>query len=276
MANFDDTGASWKSISDIDAIARSIRNALGLSMLEAAPPVVELVSKIGEIVPHLNGLIITPQTEHQLGRAKAYAKAKHNEIVTSEDLLLASMDDEPTARFEIVHELGHLLLKHRGQDKFFLVAEGNVTYPFLRDEERVEWQADQFSMALLMTPKMVESASSARELAKHARVPIEWAVKRWRQARTSAKPPLDQRTLNEIAELRTAAASDLVKQNRFEFESKKLKLWGELPVVPGESPTTWRQCGKFQIRWSDFGMRTGCGWYIENGTIRAYIDEHDA
>ena len=176
----------------------------------------------------------------------------------------------------ILHELAHLLL-HTGQDKFFRISEGNVLYhSFLHgDETRAEWQANRVMRAILMPPEMVARAANARELAEISRSPFSEAIARIQDLTPTKGHSVSHQILAAISELKLNAASNPAEHARIEAETLKLKLWSKLPTLPGEDKRKVRLCGKYQILWNEFGKTTGCGWFIEDGKIRAHYERYD-
>ncbi|MBR2388149.1 MAG: ImmA/IrrE family metallo-endopeptidase [Clostridia bacterium] len=83
--------------------------------------------------------------------------------------------DIPTCRFTIAHELGHFFLGHA----LVYSRYANEKKPYKKHP--AEKQADSFALRLLCPACVLKdlNISSAEDIAKYCRVPIEWAEKRY-------------------------------------------------------------------------------------------------
>ena len=81
------------------------------------------------------------------------------------------------ASFIVGHELGHLILHECLPKKWSMQREQRNTQLF----RTTEWQADQFSLALMSPRHLVERCQSASEVATQFGLPDRYASKRFRQ-----------------------------------------------------------------------------------------------
>lgn len=273
--NFEDTGATQRNAEDCERIAQVLRPLLGCGEGERVPPISAALNLGRANIPQLKELELVVRSDYSMGRAHAAAVPDTLEIEIRESDVDAIMVDAPKMRFAILHELTHVLL-HTGQGKFFRVAEGNVVHSFLgHDNDRAEWQADRVARAILMPREMVSRAANAHELAQLSGSPLREAIARIKDLTPPKGHTTPQSVVNAISKLKLNAATTPAERAKLEAEDRKLELWSSLPAVAGEDKCEVRLCGKYQIRWSEFGRTTGCGWFIENERIHAHYERYD-
>ncbi len=273
--NHEDTGATPRSADECERIGAYLRRTAGCDNEDRLPAILIVLDRARENVPELSGLLLTVRPAPMMETKRGTANPDDREIEISEEDLDGVVADEPEIRFTLAHELVHVLL-HTGQGKFFRMTDGNIVYPFLReDDRRAEWQADRIARAMLMPPAMVARAKSARELASMSGSPLAQAFARIQELTAHQGKATPKSVLGELSKFRLSTASSPNEILKLQAESEKLRLWNNLPKVQGEQPQQVRMCGKYQIFWKEFGQMTGCGWFIEDSQIHAYYERYD-
>lgn len=232
------------------------------------PPLMDALACLRSNVPSLNGLELVTISDEAMGRARAKARPDQLDIVVGVTLLGEIIDDKENARFDLTHELAHILW-HKGPEEKFLIEGGNKVFPSQYENENAEWQADRIARAALMPPSMVGLSASDHELAIAARVERKQAYLRRDDLSARAAKVVTPALALKIAQFKQAAGvPDSAREQR---DLLKLSLWNKLPTILNEPPEHDRQCGKYRIRWAEFGKTTECGWFIEGGRIRSFF-----
>jgi hypothetical protein len=221
----------------------------------------EVLDRARSSVAEVKSLNLLPRPDESMGRAYAYAKSADQEIVARQSIVEQAIDDEPLARYVLLHELQHIIF-HPGPRKF-RIATGNEELRFLAKETSAEWQADYITRAMFMPPEMVHASATPRDLAAIARVPLTEALARFRAVRGNHITKFDGDSVANDASPLSKSQSAL--------EALKRRLWAKLPTIPGEQPAQSRRCGIFRISWSEYGRTTQCGWFLDQGKIVAFF-----
>jgi hypothetical protein len=83
---------------------------------------------------------------------------------------------EPKARFIVAHEVGHIVLHDHYAQSFSDDPSEHIT--FVQEEERAEWQANNFASYLLLTACVLDAFHDADDLARSCIVPQAMAAQR--------------------------------------------------------------------------------------------------
>lgn len=255
---FDDDGVPWHSERDCEASAATLRKLLGVEA-GPLPHIMEVLDRARQRIAEAKDLALLPRPDEVMGRALAYAKSADREIVARQSIVEGAIDDEPLPRYVLIHELEHIIF-HKGPRKF-RIATGNQRLKFLSDQTSAEWQADYIARAMFMPPEMVQAAESSADLARTARVPLAEAEARTRQLWGRHVSVFDKSTEPSTSTQPVTPLSD--------FDALKLRLWKDLPTIPGEHAAKSRLCGMFRILWSEYGLTSQCGWFLDRGKIVA-------
>lgn len=231
------------------------------------PPLMDGLACLRSNVPPLNGLELVAVSDEAMGRARAKARPDELDVIIGVTLLGEIIDDKENARFDLMHELAHILW-HKGSAEKFLIEGGNKVFPSQYESENAEWQADRIARAALMPPSMVVSNASDHELAIAARVERKHAYLRRDDLSARDAKVVSTGLALKIAQFKNAVGTQAKLAQR---DLLKLSLWNKLPTISDEPPEHNRQCGMYWIRWAEFGKATECGWFIEDGRIRSFF-----
>lgn len=175
---------------------------------------------------------LSVRSDAHMEGAEAYSRVNPNRIFCRRSISKGLRTNDPHARFIIAHELGHQFL-HRGSSPKPRMVDGNRTLNFIPPEESAENQADTFARALLL-PRLLLSKHTDDELVLIAAVPLEQVRLRRREAMPRKRPDVARRL-----------------------------AWENLERIAGEDSAEYRKCGRWRVRWSEYGMETECGWTID-------------
>jgi len=146
--------------------AQQLRQRLGVEG-EYAPDMVYVLRKLEKLSPKTT-MVLVSDSELPLMEARADPEKRTITIKTSvfDNLKLA----EPHARWMVAHELGHLILHHKGAkyrstNKSFVVSV----------EKQQELEAQMFAAAFLLPAELASTFESAKEIAQRFHVTLEAA-----------------------------------------------------------------------------------------------------
>lgn len=260
MSEFDDYGVPTRNRHDCERSAATLRQLLDVSP-GPLPNIMEVLDRARSRIPEAKNVEILPRPDEVMGRAYAFANGA--DIVARQSIVEGAIDDTPLSRYVLCHELVHVIF-HPGPKKFRM-AGGNEEFRFLAKETSAEWQADYIARAMFMPPEMVGGAANPQRLAALARVPLAEAIARSELFRVNAAAPAVD------SDFFTPPTSG--RSNKSPLGELKARVWAQLPIIPGEDPAENRLSGLYRIKWSEFGLTSQCGWYLERGNIVAFFSK---
>lgn len=269
---FDDYHVYLRSEEQLALLSTSVREKLGLSSTGSVLDIVAVLRRAASVIPECKGLTIEGRPKEVMGRATAFAISRPPtppKIYALPSILEAAAMGDPHARFDLSHELFHVLL-HPGARKF-RIATGNVTPSFIQQGHSAEWQANFAARAFLMPLKDVRLAQSASQLAADFGVPLDHAEARLNEVCAVKKVP--EEVAKFLSEFRGTKKSPTPYSERVKrLEVERGNLWQQLSEIPGENPSEYRCARGWRVKRSEYLKMTECGWKIHNGEIRSYRD----
>jgi Zn-dependent peptidase ImmA (M78 family) len=231
------------------------------------------------------GVKLVTSSDAAMGGAKALAKVEGKaQILLTHGLYKNLIEGEPAARYDLGHELGHLIL-HRGSNLRALTKAGNKELKFISPEYSVENQAWQYSRALFLPRAFLKLKPEAIDLAALSGVPVTAVLLRCEEIEKSdsfgkpRKSPievlkfLDRMKKNENDRLQRVQKLRRVQKRTSILADEKLISWNNCAKHFECDPEKWRVTRGFVIAWDHYGLRDShCGWTIRNGEARAFMD----
>ena len=268
MTNFEDYGSRHLSFEACEFLAQQIRNRMGCGFDEPVGPISEVLA-LWNIVPVI-------RSADEMGDARAYAEPATNDIFVREEMTIEIIEDTPRARHTIVHEIVHLV-DHRHVERMYRKASGNELMKFYSLEESVEGQADSIADAVTMPEEMVRKFPAPRDLADHARVPLERAFVRMnlvksRSPRTT--PPQISAAIAKQKELAREGAGFRRVKTTLNPETEARLLWELAETTDGPSDEFRCIDRRYTIRWSRLDMMKPAGWRVFDGRIVPWESEN--
>ncbi len=292
----------WASVGraddGIDAIVNRLLVYAGQANV-ARPDVFKFIECLGGNGKLFDGLKLKAVSDDDLPGAKAEARVAERIIVARQSTIEAAKNNQWWACFALFHEVGHIVLDHKGAPK--QKAFGKVeTLSGIVPYRRVERQADVFALCCLMPLNEVLSCNSAEEVAEKFHAPLTHAFDRFQavQKRYVGKetPPdvlkqiekqkaefhistrnnVGVRHEKAIAQLkRSCGVSDRQPQSpvysrSIQIPFRILKKWDQLEHFKGHDPEKWRVTREYAIRKDLYLIRKPGGWGEINGHIRSY------
>jgi hypothetical protein len=166
-----------RSIGDIRQTADNV-----LQVLEIGSGVAQL--KMGHFLDGLSkyGIVYDILEPHEMPHSGVEACCIPEDfyICIKDDVFKRACNDEPRARFTIIHEFGHLLLGHSR------TMNREVSNQLLKTYEDSEWQANQFAAEFLMPLSLIKQNgfSNVGELESFFNVSRPAAERRMKQLKS--------------------------------------------------------------------------------------------
>lgn len=191
-----------KAIADT---AHKFREVLGIEN-RLAPNVLEVIELLlTKLIPHFELMVCS---DRELpGSVEAFAQDEPPRIVVRESIYLAASMCDPRARMTLAHELGHIVLQHRGT---------HARAKFSKWRE-VEHEANVFARQFLMPDHLVKNFNCAAEVSRYFNVTRAAAEDRLREV---AGPVARE---NPFAELQKLLASKAGQQVYSEIITDEIK-----------------------------------------------------
>ena len=258
LYDLDDFPVPAMSPKDIERHAASRRSGLP-SPLEPAPNVISLARHFGRQLERQFAVVSVP--DQQMGRAYAYVSKDGARLLLRQSVTDAANEGDPSSRFIVVHEFGHIDLGHATLHKrpMHRMVGGNIKVKHIVDNESAELQANSWARTFLMPKEIVVAVASPEELAEICRVPLNHARHRYRDVREFLSGP---RKALDVVE--TFLASHKSQTGRRTSASQA--AWDKALEIPGEDPNQFRQTRTgYRIQRADYERRTEMGWFVLNG-----------
>lgn len=163
--------ASFLSDIEIDQKALTHRRQLGFRDDQVIDGMT-LITKLKHRYPTLNYLRI--KDEEWIGVDEALWDSDKKRISIRESVFCALNKGNPRAMMTLVHEVGHILLGHKGI--LSRAPTGNLAEKYSRDVKRMEYQAKRYAAAFLMPNTPENKKIDASDLVKKYGVSLQSAL----------------------------------------------------------------------------------------------------
>lgn len=273
--NNDDTYRPVKSRSDaeIEAIAEACHEAA-----EATSPMPNIITRIkaaAERFQASRGLKVVVVEDEELPDREAEAYLTPPTIRVRRSVYDAALRGVPRYVMTMAHELGHIVLEHKGHARPRRLNEATRHKAF-KVYEDAEHQAKVFAAAFLIPRSLIVPGMSEKEMQMRFGVSEEAACIRHRQlfGPRGRKVPADVKATIDALKRELSATGKPDPANRgHDIEAHILQLWEHLATIPGKDPAVFRKAGDFEVRWSDRHQpRSHYGWRVFHDKIRNYLD----
>lgn len=184
----------------------------------------------------------------ELGHDTAYVSDDRKTVVVRQSLLERARRGDARAIFDLIHELGHIVL-HRALVPLARGVEGIEKVQYLRSEESGEHQANYFARAVIVTADEARLYADAEALATECCIPLDQARLR-----------LVELTKLPEAKARVRAEADAA--------------WEHARTIPGKIATRHRLSrGGFEVEHDQYLRPTHhYGWFVDHGAVVSYIE----
>ena len=213
----------------------------------------------------------------EMAGAEAYSAAAEQQIFCVREISRGLRFGDPTARYKIGHEMGHMFL-HRSVSPKPLKAGGNRTLVFIEKDESAERQAWQYARALFVPRDEFAQGESNEDIALRIGIPEgPLALRREEvQADIRAAQP------KQVPQIVAKHFEDIRRKDRESQEVSKREAirglekhaaWQRAAQIAGEDPTKVRSARGFRVEWAhhnDFASELG--WIVIKGEVRAVMD----
>ncbi len=264
-----------RSDDEIEMLAAHCREAANLA--EPSADILGLITATAAKFKISAGLEVRVVDDDLLGKDDARASSLPPIIIVKNSVYAAAQRNDPRARMTLAHELGHIILEHKGG--FRARSSAAVIAPtHIKAYEDAEHQAKFFAAGFLVPKTPETSKLSAQEIQLQFGVSKEAAEIRYSQInkRTGRSPSIE--TTAEIKRLH-AIASEVERPSKPATSvlppnvAAKL-LWELLPTVDGEDPKAVRAVdGRWFVKIELQDRSVLGGWRVAEGTITAWEDE---
>jgi uncharacterized protein DUF955 len=266
----DDCKVRFHWSEEVENIGEQTRKGL-LGSADPAEPILSLLNEFSARIP--GGLEILTLPDAAMGRAKAFVSNGGRRLNIGWTLHQRAAADEPDARFDIGHEIGHVVL-HPGQIPLARMVDGNIKQVKLRQEESSEHQANTFARAFLLPSWMIGSSDDASSLALRAKLPLD-QVERRLQSLADRRSRETRISLRQARlELPALPARPSVQERASSANRREQEVWNAAPHAPGHDPSEFRLSrGGFLVRRSDKYKRSSeLGWIIDGNSIVSSLE----
>ena len=161
--------AMRRSFEEFEAIARRLRQALGIDGLDSPDLIDVFETKLSQIFA---GFTLKCVADPQLPYAPASADCSTNTVIVRESMYQGALRGDGRARMTLAHELGHMALGH-SQVRYR--KEDPYRHRPRRDVQRDEWQAKRFAAVFLVPSERAVDCKSADEICDRFQVSQEAA-----------------------------------------------------------------------------------------------------
>lgn len=247
----DDYQSTYLSQRELEGIAERWREWLDLFILSDALRVKDFFEAAGFRLKRRIEVIVLP--DDQAGRISAFVGADRCKVFFSQTVFEGAMRGDRQSVFVCIHELGHLIIHNTGQSHARM-SDGNIKAKSLVgiEFESVEYQADYFARAFLMTAEELQRYPGSEELAEGCKVPTVQAIQR----------------LKEFKRLYSLVPAARGEDLALRTEALKFDLWTRCSPIHEKDPDEFRSFGGLWcIRWSRYQMSVPGGWRISRGII---------
>ncbi len=182
----DDSSVAYLPDAEIDKIAAHWRKALNDFFMTTSLDVNGLLRAFNQRRQAKVDIQIRP--DNAMGRANAFVSGDRKSLFLRESLTTRASAGDPQAIFDVVHELGHLVLHPNRGPELPRMIDGNIRSRGLDKNSSAEYQANRFARAFLMLPEEIEQFDDVDPLAENCNVPVKQAELRLTEFRLVAQP----------------------------------------------------------------------------------------
>lgn len=245
---------------------------------EWAPDVVELVERLIRS-GRLAGLKIVVRPDQELPNDEARAFVEDRIIELRQSVYDGARHGVPRYRMTLMHEIGHIILDHRGEPKSRIPGVG-AREEGIPAPKSVERQATVFAAAFLMPRAQVRKCADVAELA--ARLNVSATAARIRFENVNLRQTAKQVPPDIKAAIERLKASVGVHDARppppsvLTIEQQVGLAWETAPQLKGHDPREYRCIdGRYVIRRSRWSSEAPGGWRLGGGKIIPWESERD-
>lgn len=245
---------------------------------EWAPDVLGLIERLVRS-GRLAGLriVVRPDTEMPEDEARAFVDERIIEVRQS--VHDGGRRGAGRDRLTILHEVGHIVLDHRGEPKSRKPGVG-AREEGIAPSRSVERQATVFAAAFLMPMAQVRKCADVAELAAKLKVSMTAARIRFENVnlRQNAKPvPPDIRAAIERLKISVGVQSKRpTPPSVLSIEQQIALAWDTASELSGHDPREYRSVDdRYVIRRSRWSREAPGGWRLSGGKIIPWESEND-
>lgn len=266
---YKDWPAEPRSDQDIEHLALACR-IQAASEREWMPDIFDLVERLKKS-GRLSGLQVIVRHDDDLVGDDARAFVEQRVIEVKKSVYDGARKGVPRDRMTIAHEIGHVVLDHRGEPKSRkpgAVGREKGISPF-RSAER---QATVFAARFLMLGDQVKQCKSPAEVVARFNVSSEAARIRFEQVndREAAKliPPDLKAAIRKASKPAEKDPLSRWQSSTLAPEQQVRLAWETANELVGHDPKEFRCVdGLYAIRWSRRNMEAPGGWRLKSGKI---------